>query len=159
MLRRNYLACTQDELTVAVNDPDDRIITCGKRQIVLDFFHIRRGNAVADQITFGDPMRSLIHIGTDGFFQLVFQKMRAHVCYHKKIRVHQAGYMCQKTPISVSFSFVFDLEFITDAPDGGKAPLWMIFDFFTQTFDMYIYGSGIANIFISPDMVKKLLSG
>ena len=84
MLRRNILACTQDELTVAVNDPDDRIITCGKRQIVLDFFHIRRGNAVADQITFGDPMRSLIHIGTDGFFQLIFQKMRAHVCYHKK---------------------------------------------------------------------------
>ena len=34
----------------------------------------------------------------------------------------------------------------------------MIFDFFTQTFDVYIYGSGIANIFISPDMVKKLLS-
>ena len=51
-----------------------------------------------------------------------------------------------------------DMQFITDAPDGGKAPLRMIFDFFTQTFDVYIYGSGIANIFISPDMVKKLFS-
>ena len=58
-----------------------------------------------------------------------------------------------------SFSFVFDLEFITDAPDGGKTPLWMIFDFFTKTLDMYIYGSGIANIFISPDMIQKLFSG
>ena len=33
----------------------------------------------------------------------------------------------------------------------------MIFDLFAQTLDMYVYGSGITDIFIAPDMIEKLL--
>ena len=35
----------------------------------------------------------------------------------------------------------------------------MIFDFFAQTFNVNVYSSGIANIFVAPDVVQKLLSG
>ena len=35
----------------------------------------------------------------------------------------------------------------------------MILDFFPQTLDMDIHGSGVADVFITPDMVQELLPG
>ena len=35
----------------------------------------------------------------------------------------------------------------------------MVLDFFAQTFDMNVYGTSIADVLITPDVVKKLLSG
>ncbi len=35
----------------------------------------------------------------------------------------------------------------------------MIFNFFSQTLDVYINRAGVSNVFISPDLIQKLLSG
>ena len=35
----------------------------------------------------------------------------------------------------------------------------MIFDFLSQSFDVYIYGTGVSDVFVAPDMVQKLFSG
>ena len=35
----------------------------------------------------------------------------------------------------------------------------MVFDFFSQTLDMYIHGTGITDIFIAPDLIQKLFPG
>jgi len=37
--------------------------------------------------------------------------------------------------------------------------VFMIVDFLTQTLNMYVNGTGITNVFISPDLVKKLFTG
>ena len=34
----------------------------------------------------------------------------------------------------------------------------MFFDLFAQTFDMDVYGAGVADVFISPDLIQKLFS-
>ena len=54
---------------------------------------------------------------------------------------------------------LFRFKFVADTPDGGNSPVLVIVDFFTQTLDMYINGSCITNVFISPDLVKKLFTG
>ena len=51
------------------------------------------------------------------------------------------------------------LEFVTNAPDGGQRPVVIVLDFFPETFDVDVYGPGIADILISPDMVQQLLTG
>jgi hypothetical protein len=35
----------------------------------------------------------------------------------------------------------------------------MIFNLLTKTLYMYIYGTGISDVLIAPDVVKKLFSG
>ena len=51
----------------------------------------------------------------------------------------------------MSSSFHFKL--ISNAPYRSDPPVVVILDLFTQTFDMDIYGSGITDIFIAPDVV------
>ena len=46
------------------------------------------------------------------------------------------------------------LEFVTNAPDGGQRPVVIVLDFFPETFDVDVYGAGIPNILITPDMVS-----
>ena len=53
---------------------------------------------------------------------------------------------------------LFHLKFISDTPDGGNAPCIVIVDFFAKTFDVNIYSSCITNIFVTPNLVKKLFS-
>lgn len=59
--------------------------------------------------------------------------------------------------------FWYDLityfEFIADAPDGADLPVGMILDLLTETFDVYIHGTGITDIFIAPDLIQELFSG
>ena len=45
------------------------------------------------------------------------------------------------------------LEFVTNAPDGGQRPVVIVLDFFPETFDVDVYGAGVPNVFIAPDMV------
>ena len=56
------------------------------------------------------------------------------------------------------FISYFTSKFVTNTPDGSKSPCSMIFDLLAETFDMYVYCTGIANVFISPDLIQKLLS-
>ena len=35
----------------------------------------------------------------------------------------------------------------------GQCTVGVIHNFFPQTFDMYIHGSGISDVFVSPDVV------
>ena len=44
-------------------------------------------------------------------------------------------------------------KLVSNAPYGGKFPAIMIFDLLAQSFDMYVHGTGIADVLISPDMV------
>lgn len=53
----------------------------------------------------------------------------------------------------------FDLKLVSYAPDSCEAPLRVVFDLLTKTLDMNVNGTGIADVFIAPDMVEKLLSG
>jgi hypothetical protein len=53
---------------------------------------------------------------------------------------------------------LFYLEFVTDSPDSGQTPRLVIFDLLAKTFNMYIDCSGIADVFIAPDMIQKLFS-
>lgn len=62
--------------------------------------------------------------------------------------------------INVTHKFLLaHLEFISDAPYGGQRPICMILDLLTQAFNMDIHGAGIADIFVTPDMIQKLFSG
>ncbi len=45
------------------------------------------------------------------------------------------------------------LKFVTNSPNSTKAPGFMVLDFLAQTLDVYVYGTGIADIFISPNLV------
>ena len=49
----------------------------------------------------------------------------------------------------------FSFEFIADAPDGADLPVGMILDLLTETFDVYIHGTGITDIFIAPDLIQR----
>ncbi len=35
----------------------------------------------------------------------------------------------------------------------------MVFDFFTQALYMHVYGAGVADVFIAPDVIQQLLPG
>ena len=35
----------------------------------------------------------------------------------------------------------------------------MILDLLAETFDMNIYGTGIADVFVTPDLIQQLFSG
>ena len=59
----------------------------------------------------------------------------------------------------IAVSWIFNLKFIADPPYSGDGPGWMILDLFTETFDMYVYGAGVADIFIAPDVIQKLFPG
>ena len=63
MIRRNILAGAQDDLTVAVDDPDDRIRIIGSQgQRTLDRVHIGRSDVVTDKITFCNAVSSLVYV-------------------------------------------------------------------------------------------------
>ena len=44
-------------------------------------------------------------------------------------------------------------EFVSDAPYGGQGPVGVILDLFPETFDMYVHGTGVSDVFVAPDMV------
>ena len=45
-------------------------------------------------------------------------------------------------------------KLVSNAPYGGKFPAIMIFDLLAETFDVHIDGTGIADIFIAPDLIQ-----
>ena len=50
-------------------------------------------------------------------------------------------------------------KFISNAPHGGQRPVGVILDLFPETFDMYVYGAGVSDVFVGSAMVEELLSG
>ena len=57
-----------------------------------------------------------------------------------------------------SFSRLY-LKLVTHTPDGGNFPGIMILNFFPETFDVYIHGAGVPDIFIALDLIQKLFPG
>ena len=54
-------------------------------------------------------------------------------------------------------SWIFYLKFVSDAPDSCDAPGWLVLDFLAETLYMHIDSAGVADIFIAPYVVQKLL--
>ncbi len=55
-----------------------------------------------------------------------------------------------------------DFKFISHSPYGSDAPVRMaalFLKFLADAFNMHIHGTGVADIFISPYLVKKLFPG
>ena len=50
-------------------------------------------------------------------------------------------------------------KFVTDSPYGAETPAVVILDLLAETFDMHIYGTGIADVFVTPDLIQQLFSG
>lgn len=50
-------------------------------------------------------------------------------------------------------------EFVANPPYCGDGPVGVVFNLFTETFDMYVHGAGVAYILIAPDVVQKLFPG
>ena len=48
-------------------------------------------------------------------------------------------------------------KLIPDSPYSSQRPFIVIFNLFTETLDMYVYSSGVTDIFITPDMIQELL--
>ena len=55
----------------------------------------------------------------------------------------------------ISFCY---LKFITDAPYRCDRPGTVVLDLLAQTLHMDIHGSCVADVFVSPDMIEKLLT-
>ena len=63
MIRRNILAGAQDDLSVAVDDPEDRIrLIASHRQSILDRFYICRSDVMTYKITFCNAVGSLVYV-------------------------------------------------------------------------------------------------
>ena len=88
-------------------------------------------------------------------FSLVKKKLECKGCQQTKAtqpkEQKSKKNFCQECPFHMSSSFHFKL--ISNAPYRSNPPAVVILDLFTQTFDMDIYGSGITDIFIAPDVV------
>ena len=44
-------------------------------------------------------------------------------------------------------------KLVSNAPYGSQIPGWVITDLFAETFDMYVHGTGVSDVFVAPDMV------
>ena len=53
--------------------------------------------------------------------------------------------------------YLFYLKLVSDAPDSCDAPGWLVLDFLAETLYMHIDSAGVADIFIAPYVVQKLL--
>ena len=105
-----------------------------------------------------NPQKELLPLYGDENAKGTFMEQMAALAgvARKDILAHDL-YVYSRTPVFVSSGF--NLKFVTDAPYSTDRPGRMIFDLFTQSLDMYVYGTGIADVFISPDMIQKLFSG
>ncbi len=63
-------------------------------------------------------------------------------------------FSCQMYDSYVCFLLLLYFKFITDSPDGAETPAIVILDLLADTLDMHIYGTGIADIFIAPDLIQ-----
>ena len=53
--------------------------------------------------------------------------------------------------------YLFYLKLVSDAPDSCDAPGWLVLDFLAETLYMHIDSAGVADIFIAPYVIQKLL--
>lgn len=94
------------------------------------------------------------------FFLIVYACKNYGFCYESDfaseiVLLHSVAGTASLLPAvrNISLLLRHRLEFITDPPDRCDLPGVVILDLFPQSFDMYVYRTGIAGIFISPDLV------
>ena len=79
-----------------------------------------------------------------------------HFGFRQQKNQHRSG----KTGVETDIALFADFKFVTNAPDRLEIPLVAdALELFAKALDVHINRAGITDIFIPPDMVKKLFPG